>query len=206
MIGMAAARESAMSGRPASSDGFRKVRRDHANETAEDYVEAIASIIGERGTCRVADLARLMRVSHVTVVKTVDRLVAAGLVEKAPYGPATLTPAGARMARTARMRHERVLAFLRSLGVPEAVARRERVQGPRDLVHHLPGVLSSPETALAPLIVAGHPAAAPLYLQQQVAAAAAPPPPASSSSGGGSKWQKWLAGSFRDESAPQGAK
>lgn len=133
MIGMSAARESAITGRPAPSDGFRKVRRDHASETAEDYVEAIASIIGERGTCRVADLARLMRVSHVTVVKTVDRLVAAGLVEKAPYGPATLTPAGARMARTARVRHERVLAFLRSLGVPEAVARRDA----EGLEHHV---------------------------------------------------------------------
>ena len=133
MIGVTAPRVKPVPGRPAPSDGFRKVRRDHASETAEDYVEAIASIIEERGTCRVADLARLMRVSHVTVVKTVDRLVAAALVEKAPYGPATLTPAGARMARAARVRHERVLAFLRSLGIPEAVARRDA----EGLEHHV---------------------------------------------------------------------
>jgi DtxR family manganese transport transcriptional regulator len=133
MIGMSAPRARSNARPLPASDGFRKVRRDHASETAEDYVEAIAGIIADRGSCRVADLARLMRVSHVTVVKTVDRLVAAGLVRKAPYGPAVLTPAGARLARAARVRHERVLAFLRSLGVPESVARRDA----EGLEHHV---------------------------------------------------------------------
>ena len=151
MIGVASPRETPVSRRPTPSDGFRKVRRDHASETAEDYVEAIASIIAGRGACRVADLARLMRVSHVTVVKTVDRLVAAGLVRKAPYGPATLTPAGARRARAARVRHERVLAFLRSIGVPEPVARRDA----EGLEHHV-----SPETTSAMARFAGRAARA----------------------------------------------
>ena len=151
MIGVSSPRETPVSRRPTASDGFRKVRRDHASETAEDYVEAIASIIAGRGACRVADLARLMRVSHVTVVKTVDRLVAAGLVRKAPYGPATLTPAGARMARAARVRHERVLAFLRSIGVPEPVARRDA----EGLEHHV-----SPETISAMARFAGRAARA----------------------------------------------
>ena len=109
-------------------------------------MEAIASIIDGRGACRVADLARLMRVSHVTVVKTVDRLVAGGLVRKEPYGPATLTPAGVRLARAARVRHERVLAFLRSIGVPEPVARRDA----EGLEHHV-----SPETISAMARFAG---------------------------------------------------
>ena len=72
MIGMSAPRAKPAIRILPASDGFRKVRRDHASETAEDYVEAIASIIDGRGACRVADLARLMRVSHVTVVKTVE--------------------------------------------------------------------------------------------------------------------------------------
>jgi DtxR family manganese transport transcriptional regulator len=146
MIAVKPPRAKRASGRPPASDGFRKVRRDHARETAEDYVEAIASIIDGRGACRVADLARLMRVSHVTVVKTVDRLVAVGLVRKEPYGPATLTPAGLRLARAARVRHERVLAFLRSIGVPEPVARRDA----EGLEHHV-----SPETISAMARFAG---------------------------------------------------
>jgi DtxR family manganese transport transcriptional regulator len=133
MIGMSAPRAKPAIRILPASDGFRKVRRDHASETAEDYVEAIAAIVADRGSCRVADLARLMRVSHVTVVKTVDRLVAAGLVRKAPYGPAALTPAGSRLARAARVRHERVLGFLRSLGVSETVARRDA----EGLEHHV---------------------------------------------------------------------
>ncbi len=146
MIAVKPPRAKRASGRPPASDGFRKVRRDHARETAEDYVEAIASIIDGRGACRVADLARLMRVSHVTVVKTVDRLVAVGLVRKEPYGSATLTPAGLRLARAARVRHERVLAFLRSIGVPEPVARRDA----EGLEHHV-----SPETISAMARFAG---------------------------------------------------
>ena len=108
-----------------AASAFPKVRRDHATETAEDYVEAIDSIGRAHGACRVADLARYMRVSHVTVVRTLERLVAAGLVAKDPYGPATLTAAGARMARASRDRHECVLAFLHAIGVPGHVAARD---------------------------------------------------------------------------------
>lgn len=111
---------------------FPKVRRDHASETAEDYVEAIDAIARSKGACRVADLARHMGVTHVTVVRTLERLVAAGLVAKDPYGPATLTASGARMARSSRDRHECVLAFLRAIGVPDHVAARDA----EGLEHH----------------------------------------------------------------------
>lgn len=132
----------------AAAAGFPKVRRDHATETAEDYVEAIDAIARAHGACRVTDLARHMRVSHVTVVRTLERLVAAGLVAKAPYGPASLTPAGARMARAARDRHECVLAFLRAIGVPDHVAARDA----EGLEHH-----ASPATleAMARFVASG---------------------------------------------------
>ena len=47
----------------------RRTRRDHSTETAEDYVEAIAETIRERGVCRGADLAKLFGVSNVTITK-----------------------------------------------------------------------------------------------------------------------------------------
>jgi DtxR family manganese transport transcriptional regulator len=123
----------ARASRPKASDAFPKVRRDHARETAEDYVEAIGDISERAGACRVADLARHMRVSHVTVVRTIARLSAAGLVEKERYGPVQLTPSGARMAAGARERHRQVFAFLVAIGVPEAVARRDA----EGLEHHV---------------------------------------------------------------------
>lgn len=102
---------------------FRRTRHDHATETAEDYVEAIAQIGQENGECRGADLARLFQVSHVTVTKTIARLKDEGLVETQPYAPIALTPAGKKLARKCQERHDLVLGFLRAIGVDEETAR-----------------------------------------------------------------------------------
>lgn len=104
---------------------FAKTRHDHALETFEDYVEAIEDLGASHGTCRVCDLAAHMRVSHVTVIKTVARLTQAGLARKPRHGPVTLTPSGKRMASAARARHATVVAFLVSIGVPPAEAARD---------------------------------------------------------------------------------
>jgi DtxR family manganese transport transcriptional regulator len=119
----------AMSGR-ASRAGplagpFAKVRRDHATETAEDYVEAVEAIGRRRGRCRVTDLAEHMGVSHVTVTRIVARLVDEGLLATTPYRPVELTPAGSRLAAASRRRHHLVYRFLRTIGVPPAEARRD---------------------------------------------------------------------------------
>lgn len=99
-----------------------RIRKDHASETAEDYVEAIAQLIEELGRCRVVDLAARFGVSHVTVTKTVARLAKEGLVHTQPYGPMTLTDMGARIAADSQKRHEIVYRFLLALGVPPATA------------------------------------------------------------------------------------
>ena len=91
---------------------FAKTRRDHADETAEDYVEAIEDIEIELGTCRVKDLAIRMQVSHVTVTRILNRLADEGLVTRIPYGPVGLSDSGREMARASRDRHEIVVAFL----------------------------------------------------------------------------------------------
>lgn len=100
------------------ADRFRSTRAAHRDETAEDYVEAVAQLIEDLGEARVRDLARMMGVSHVTVTRIITRLQHEGLVETQPRKPITLTRAGARLAAAARKRHDTVLAFLRALGVP----------------------------------------------------------------------------------------
>jgi len=106
-----------------AGDRFQSVRSSHANETAEDYVEAIADVLLLKGTCRGVDLAKVFCVSQVTVSKTMARLQVEGLVSFESYGPYSLTAAGARLAAHAKHRHAIVLAFLRAIGVSEGTAQ-----------------------------------------------------------------------------------
>ena len=111
-----------MEAKKSVSQRHERTRRDHATETAEDYVEAVADVIDDRGACRVVDLARFFAVSHVTVTKTVSRLKTAGYLASEPYGPVTLTRKGRRVANESRRRHKIVYQFLLALGISETVA------------------------------------------------------------------------------------
>ena len=105
------------------SKPHRRTRRDHATETAEDYVEAVNDILAERETCRVVDLARHFGVSHVTVTRIIARLQDEGLVQTEAYRPIDLTAKGKRLAKRSRARHEIVYQFLLAIGVdPETAA------------------------------------------------------------------------------------
>jgi DtxR family manganese transport transcriptional regulator len=100
----------------------QRTRSDHANEVAEDYVEAIAQAIDENGVCRSVDLVQQFGVTHATVNNTVKRLQRDGLVKTEPYQPIELTAAGRRLASRSRRRHEIVQNFLIRLGVSERTA------------------------------------------------------------------------------------
>jgi DtxR family manganese transport transcriptional regulator len=116
---------------------FRRSRRDRATETAQDYVEAIADLTAAVGEARVVDLARRLGVTHVTVNRTLARLQQAGYVNTKPYRAIFLTNTGQRLAGECKRRHETVVAFLRSLGVPEKAAEMDA----EGIEHHV-----SPET------------------------------------------------------------
>lgn len=102
--------------------GHERIRSDHASETAEDYVEAILDIIEEKETCRAVDLTRKFKVTHVTVNKTIKRLVRDGYVVTAPYAPISLSPKGKKTALASRERHRIVFEFLLALGVSRSTA------------------------------------------------------------------------------------
>jgi len=119
------------------SDSHRRTRRDHATETAEDYVEAVADLIDEFGSCRVVDLAKRFAVSHVTVTRIVARLQDEGLLSTERYRPIFLTPSGKRLAAKSRRRHEIVYHFLLAIGVGKTTAAIDA----EGIEHHV-----SPET------------------------------------------------------------
>lgn len=99
-----------------------RTRDHHAQETAEDYVEAVYDVVEEKGECRVVDLSKRFAVSHVTVSRIVARLAKENLLETAPYRPITLTDSGRKLAKAAKKRHEVVMEFLLELGVDKETA------------------------------------------------------------------------------------
>ena len=109
----------------ASRTTLQRTREENAQETAQDYAELIAELIAATGEARVTDLARRLGVTHVTVNRTIRRLQRLGLVTAQPYRSIFLTPAGVKLSRESRRRHEIVAGFLRSLGVPEAIAHAD---------------------------------------------------------------------------------
>jgi DtxR family manganese transport transcriptional regulator len=119
---------------------LRRTRLEHAAETAQDYAEAIADLSAIHGEARAVDLARRLVVTHVTVIRTIARLQRDGFVSTRPYRSIFLTEKGNRLAEESRRRHEIVVAFLRSLGVPEEIAQTDA----EGIEHHV-----SPETLSA---------------------------------------------------------
>ena len=103
-------------------DPHRRTRDDHASEIAEDYVEAIADRIRDRGICRASELATHFGVTAATVNNTVARLVRDGYAATRPYQPIRLTDRGRRLAARCRRRHATVRQFLIAMGVRESVA------------------------------------------------------------------------------------
>ena len=118
---------------PVPSQTFRKVRADHATETAQDYVEAVSDIVHTKGECRVKDLSELLGVSHVTVSRAVARIQQQRLITTEPYRPIRLTAKGERLAAESRRRHEIVLAFLEAIGVP----KRDSLHDAEGIEHHV---------------------------------------------------------------------
>jgi DtxR family manganese transport transcriptional regulator len=103
----------------------RRTREEHSHEIAQDYVEIIADLIAATGEARVIDLARRLAVTHVTVARTIQRLQREGLVTSLPYRSIFLTSSGRKLSEESRSRHETVVDFLESLGVPAVVAQSD---------------------------------------------------------------------------------
>ena len=122
------------------AENLAQIRSEHAHEIAEDYVESIADLVAETGEARVLEIAKRIGVTHVTVNRTIARLQKAGLVTAQPYRAIFLTEPGRALAARCKKRHQTVVAFLRSLGIPDGVAEKDA----EGIEHH-----ASPETLAA---------------------------------------------------------
>ncbi|HSH09759.1 MAG TPA: iron dependent repressor, metal binding and dimerization domain protein [Oceanipulchritudo sp.] len=110
-----------------------RVRRQHSDELAEDYVEAIDAMLVDRGLARVTDLQRTFGVSHVSVIRALKRLEERGLVVRAAKNGLQLTDSGKAMAVASAQRHSLVVRFLGALGVSGVQADADA----EGMEHHL---------------------------------------------------------------------
>jgi DtxR family manganese transport transcriptional regulator len=106
-----------------SLNPFQETREHHFLETAEDYTEMIADLIEQEGEARKCVIAKKMGVSHVTVLRTIQRLQRDGFVETSPRQAIQLTEKGWHMAKYAKERHQILIRFLSQIGVPESISR-----------------------------------------------------------------------------------
>lgn len=79
------------------------------------------------------DLAAKLGITHVTVIKTVNRLQKAGLVQTEPYRSIFLTDERRKLAAKCKARHLLIVEFLNVLGVSQDTAQRDA----EGLEHHV---------------------------------------------------------------------
>jgi DtxR family manganese transport transcriptional regulator len=99
---------------------------------AEDYAELVLDL-EKAGTVRPADLARGLGVSHVTVLRALDRLARNGIILRDERGEIQLSLEGRALGEACMARHRLVVSFLEKLGVPPEVAAVDA----EGLEHHL---------------------------------------------------------------------
>lgn len=104
---------------------FRRMRNDHELESASDYCELVDLLIRESGEARAVELAKRLGISQVSVSKTVRRLVREGFLVAEPYRSIFLTESGKLLAAQSRDRHDLVVRFLESIGVPAEIAEQD---------------------------------------------------------------------------------
>lgn len=111
---------------------FKETRNNRHNEIAEDYTELIADFIDSAGQVRVCDIAREMGISHVSVLKTIRKLIRDGYIKKGA-SDIELTPKGKELADFSKKKHLILSDFLLKLGVPEHIVATD-VEG---IEHHI---------------------------------------------------------------------
>lgn len=94
-------------------------------EATEDYLEAIDSLIDEKGFAASVDIAERMNVSKPTVTSIVKKLDREGFLIHERYRGIKLTQKGKKLAEEMQNRHRLITSFLMLFGVEESIARQE---------------------------------------------------------------------------------
>ena len=99
----------------------------------EDYLEQIHALIESKGYARVVDIAANLGISQASVTNMIQKLDSNGLVIYEKYRGTVLTPAGEKIGRDIRKRHDMLTRLLQNFGLDEATIYAD-VEG---MEHHI---------------------------------------------------------------------
>lgn len=101
------------------------------SSSLEDYLEAIAEIVDEKGHAHTKDIADRMNVKMPSVTNALQALATRGLIRYQSHAPVILTVPGAETAAVIRHRHSAMKRFFRDvlkLDVSEADSTACRIE------------------------------------------------------------------------------
>ena len=102
-------------------------------ESAEDYLEQILVLLEEKGYARSTDIAESLGVTKPSVSVAMKKLRENGYISMEKGGLISLTDKGYPIARRIYDRHLTLTKFFVSLGVDEAIARKDACKIEHDI-------------------------------------------------------------------------
>ena len=102
-------------------------------ESAEDYLEQILVLLEEKGYARSTDIAESLGVTKPSVSVAMKKLRENGYISMEKGGLISLTDKGYPIARRTYDRHQTLTRFFVSLGVYEAIARKDACKIEHDI-------------------------------------------------------------------------
>ena len=102
-------------------------------ESAEDYLEQILMLLEKKGHARSVDIAAGLNVSKPSVSVAMKKLRENGYISMEKGGLISLTDKGYPIARRTYDRHLTLTKFFVSLGVDEAIARKDACKIEHDI-------------------------------------------------------------------------
>ena len=102
-------------------------------ESAEDYLEQILVLLEEKGYARSTDIAESLGVTKPSVSVAMKKLRENGYISMEKGGLISLTDKGYPIARRTYDRHQTLTRFFVSLGVDEAIARKDACKIEHDI-------------------------------------------------------------------------
>ena len=107
--------------------------RGGLTESAEDYLECIANLVGRNGYASVSDVADELQLVRPSVSLMIKRLADLGLLERKAYRGFVLTAAGQAIAASIQARHAMLEELFAAMGLDPQRFRAD-IEG---IEHHL---------------------------------------------------------------------